>query len=72
MRPTNDSIYLADKINDAWDGTTGRLTPAALQRFVKVHGDRVVEDALRELHGFPPSEAIRSPFAYLKAILEGL
>jgi hypothetical protein len=67
MRPTHDSIYLADKINERWDRHS--LTPASLQKLVSVYGDRAVEDALRALHGFPPEEAIRSPYAYLETIL---
>jgi hypothetical protein len=71
MRPTHDSIYLADKINERWDLTS--LTPAAIQKLVNTYGDRAVEDALRALHGFPPEEAIRSPYAYLETMLkEGL
>ena len=69
MRPTIDSIYLARRINERWDSSS--LTPAALQKLVNAYGDRAVEDALRGLHGFPPEEAIRSPFAYLSAMLEG-
>jgi catalase len=71
MRPTTDSIYLAQKINDRWDSHS--LSPAAIQNLVTAYGDRAVEDALRELHGFPPDEAVRSPYAYLMAMLkEGL
>ena len=67
MRPTVDSIYLADRINERWDSSS--LTPAAIQKLVNAHGVREVEDALRELHGFPPEEAIRSPYAYLDSML---
>jgi hypothetical protein len=70
-RPTSDSIYLGSKIDAAWG--SHRLTPAALQVLVNQYGDRAVEDKLRELHGFPPEEAIRSAYAYLETMLrEGL
>lgn len=69
-KPTNDSVYLASRINERWNLTTGgRLTPPALQRLVNRFGARDVEDAIRELHGFPPEEAVRSPYAYLEAML---
>lgn len=68
-RPTTDSIWLAEQITSAWGVAKGALTPAALQRLVGDHGARAVEDALRELHGFPPGEAVRSPYAYVAAML---
>ncbi len=68
-RPTPDSPWIAEQINERWQASKGRLTPAALQRFVNRFGARAVDDALRELHGFPPEEAVRSPYAYLEAIL---
>lgn len=67
MKPTNDSIYLARRIDERWK--TNALPPSALQRFVNLYGAEVVEDALRELYGFPPAEAIRSPYAYLEVML---
>jgi len=66
-RPTSDSIYLAQKIDAKWK--SHRLTPAALQKLVDHYGDQAVEDKLRELYGFPPEEAVRSPFAYLSTML---
>ncbi len=69
QKPTHDSVYLADRINERWSSTKGRLTPPALQLLVARFGARDVEDALRELHGFPPQEAVRSPYAYLEAML---
>lgn len=68
-RPSHDTIHLAERINLAWQASTGKLTPAALQRFVKTHGGREVESCVRELYGFPPEEAVRSPYAYLEAML---
>ena len=69
-RPTTDSIYLASEISLKWHR---ELTPAAVQKLVNVYGPRLVEDKLRELHGFPPEEAIRSPYAYLETMLrEGM
>lgn len=71
VRPTGDSIYLAQQIDAKWK--SHRLTPAALQKLVDEYGDRQVENKLRELYGFPPSDAIRSAFAYLETMLrEGL
>lgn len=70
VRPTTDSIYLAQRINARWDSHS--LSPAGLQTLVNKYGDGAVEDALRELHGFPPEE-VRSPHAYLETMLrEGL
>lgn len=69
MKPSGDSIYLASRINERWDSSS--LTPAALQKLVNVYGAREVEDALRELYGFPPAEEVRSPYPYLEAILRG-
>lgn len=66
-RPTIDSIYLAERINERWD--THNLSPAAIQKLVNAYGDRAVEDALRALHGFPPEDAVRSPYAYLETML---
>lgn len=68
MRPTNDSIYLAGRINEQWHSHS--LTPSALQRFVNLYGAEALESGLRELYGFPPAEAIRSPYAYLDVILK--
>ena len=71
LKPTHDSIQLARWIDARWH--TSSLSPAGLQQLVEIYGDRVVEDKLRELHGFPPEEAIRSPYAYLVTMLrEGL
>jgi hypothetical protein len=71
VKPTVDSIYLAQRIDERWD--THNLSPAALQKLVNAYGASALEDALRELHGFPPEEAIRSPYAYLETMLrEGL
>ena len=67
MRPSLDSLYLARKIEERWN--QNGLTPAALQKLVNTYGAQTVEDCLRELHGFPPSEAIRSPYAYLETML---
>jgi hypothetical protein len=70
-RPTIDSIYLAGRIDARWQ--THSLSPAGLQKLVNAYGDRAVEDGLRELYGFPPEEALRSPYAYLETMLrEGL
>lgn len=68
-KPTNDTIYLGQQINESWPGSSGRLSPPALQRFVSTYGARAVEDAVRELHGFPPAEAVKSPYAYVESIL---
>lgn len=68
-RPSIDSVYLAVRINETWEPTRGHLSVAGLQKLANRYGAGPLEDALRELHGFPPSEAVRSPFAYLGAIL---
>jgi hypothetical protein len=39
-----------------------------LQKLNNAYGRVSVTDALRELHGFPPDDAVRSPFAYLESI----
>jgi hypothetical protein len=65
-QPTVDSIYLARQIAARWHAS---LTPAAIQTLVSIYGPSLVEDKLRELHGFPPEEAIREPYAYLATML---
>src|SRR4030095_14756878 len=65
-QPTVDSIYLARQIAARWHAS---LTPAAIQTLVTIYGASLVEDKLRELHGFPPEEAIREPYAYLATML---
>jgi hypothetical protein len=67
LKPTYDSIYLASRIDERWE--TRSLSPAAVQKLVNLYGVREVEDALRQLYGFPPEEAIRSPYAYLETML---
>jgi hypothetical protein len=70
-RPTSDSIYLAERIDEKWHSR--RLPPSALQHLVDEYGQQQVEDKLRELYGFPPQDALRSAYAYLETMLkEGL
>ena len=70
-QPTVDSIQLAKRIDSRWH--TAALSPAAIQKLVNTYTARAVEDKLRELYGFPPEEALRSPYAYLETMLrEGL
>ena len=70
-RPTHDQIYLAEKVNDRYEGgSRGLVTPAVLQRWNRRYGVVLVSDALRLLHGFPPGDQVRSPYAYLAHILE--
>jgi hypothetical protein len=73
LRPTSDQLYLAGRLNARFlaDGGPGGITPAALQRFNKSFGIAAVSDALRTMHGFPPEDPLRSPYAYLAAILGG-
>lgn len=67
-RPTPDQVYLAERIRDTWGPTKGNLTIPALQRLNDRWGVTVVTDAMRSLHGFPPEDAVKSPFAYVEAI----
>lgn len=67
-RPSHDALYLARKIDEAWG--TKELTPAAMQKLGDKYGAGVVLDALRELHGFPPEDAIRKPYAYLESMCD--
>jgi hypothetical protein len=64
-RPDADQVYLAERIAETWDKPLGI---PALQKLNNAYGRVSVTDALRELHGFPPDEAVRSPFAYLESI----
>ena len=59
-RPTFDQVYLGERLG---------LTLTAVQKLNDTYGPIAVEDAMRVAHGFGPEE-IRSPYAYLKAILE--
>lgn len=65
QRPTEDQMYLADRINDT--APKARLTPAALQKLNAEFGVRIVSDALRYVRGFPPDE-LRSAYPYVRAI----
>lgn len=62
---THDQLYLAERIGSSWGKP---LSPAAIQKLNNVFGTVRVTEALRSLHGFPPEEAVRAPFAYLEAI----
>lgn len=64
-RPDEDQVYLASRLAKAWDQ---ELTIPALQKLNTAHGRVAVTDALRQLHGFPPAEAIRSLYAYVDSI----
>src|SRR4030095_1519432 len=63
---TGDSIYLARQTAARWHAS---LTPAAIQTLVTIYGASLVEDKLRELHGFPPEEPTRKPHPYLAPML---
>lgn len=67
-RPSEDHTYLANRINERWPGTAGRLSAGALQRLANDYGLDALDSAIREMHGFPPDE-VRSPFAYLRQML---
>jgi hypothetical protein len=67
-RPTEDQTYLAGKLTEAWSVGPKHLGPAAIQRLNTRFGVQAVTSALRSLHGFPPEEAVKSPYAYLVAI----
>lgn len=64
-RPDHDQVNLAEKLADAWGQ---ELAPPALQKLNNKHGRLAVTGALRSLHGFPPSEAIRKLYAYVDEI----
>jgi hypothetical protein len=70
-RPTEDQVYLATKITETWGTAKGTITIAGLQKLNDRYGVSVVSDALRSLRGFPPEEAVQSPFAYVEAICKG-
>lgn len=73
MRPTHDQIYLAEKVNEHYEGGhRGLVTPGALQRWNACYGVGLVTGALRLLHGFPPEDEVRSPYAYVAAVLRNL
>jgi hypothetical protein len=61
-------MYLGARLVAAWDAP--QLTPAAIVKLNKAYGRAAVEDAMRELHGFPPEEAIESLYAYISSIAE--
>lgn len=64
-QPTHDQLYLGEKLDDP------SLTPGAIVKLNKAHGRARVESAMREMHGFPPEERVRSVFAYVDAICKG-
>lgn len=66
-QPSQDQIYLAEQLGEAWG------TDFSVKRIVllnKMHGRNAVEDAMRELHGFPPEAGIRDLFAYITKTCE--
>jgi hypothetical protein len=69
-RPDHDQVSLAEKITATWNATPSNLGLPALQRLNNTFGRPAVTDALRSLHGFPPEEAVRSPFAYVESICQ--
>lgn len=66
-RPDQDQLYLANRLEEAWDKPLGI---PALQKLNTRFGRARVTDAMRQLHGFPPEEAVKSPYAYIAAICE--
>lgn len=67
-RPTDRQVYLAERITDAWGTKSGKLTLPALQRLNSRYGIDAVSSALGLLRQFDPSEAVRSPYAYVEEI----
>jgi hypothetical protein len=67
-RPDHDQVSLAEKITATWNASPSNLGLPALQRLNNTFGRPAVADALRSLHGFPPEEAVRSPYAYVESI----
>ncbi len=70
-RPTPDQTYLAERICESWGVTRGHLAHAAVQKLNQKYGVEAVTSALRSLRGFPPEEAVQSPYAYIEAICKG-
>ena len=69
-RPTHDQIYLVEQIEALWQPRKGKLTIPGVVRLNQEFGVGAVTSALRQVHGFPPEEAIQSPYAYVSAILQ--
>lgn len=68
-RPDPDQLYLVGRIWEQWGkdiDEDGAVKVA--QKLNSRYGRVSVTDALRQLHGFPPEEAVRSPYAYLTTI----
>ncbi len=60
-------MFLARRIVEAWGKP---LNEKAIQKLNSAFGRVPVLDALRSLHAFPPEDAVRSPFAYIRSICE--
>jgi hypothetical protein len=69
-RPNESEVLFAEKINAAFPGSSGRITLPTIQKWNSTYGPRPTTDALRQVHGFPPEEAIQSPYAYVSSILQ--
>jgi hypothetical protein len=68
-RPDQDELYLIDRVWTAWGREIDdRGAVKVAQKLNTKFGRVTVLDSLRALHGFPPDEAIRSPYAYLLTI----
>ena len=66
-RPTYDQLYLAEMIDRRWDTT--EITMAGIQRLNSRYGVQIVQQAMRELHGFPPSSTlVARPYPYLETV----
>jgi hypothetical protein len=68
-RPTYDQCYLAGRIDERYG--TNEVTIPGIQRLNTRYGVLVVQQAMRELHGFPPLVKVLKPYAYLEAMICG-
>lgn len=69
FEPTDDQHYLSQRIVERWDAKPSSLSTSVLRRWNRTYGTEAVTSALRTVHGFPPSDGIDKPFAYLAAVL---
>lgn len=67
-RPTEDQVYLAGRIIEAWGLKPTALGMPAIQKLNSRYGIEPVTSAMRELHGFPPDGGLLAPFAYIDTV----
>ena len=69
IRPTEDQIFLAKRIAEREQSDIG---PAMLVNLNKQYGIAKTTSALRLLWGFGSLEKLRTPVAYLQAMLKAM